>query len=373
MAKNIVLAGEYQGKGIAILGGNPCIMQGFSGKAIIMDSASVTAYQVITDDIRKSAASGVARGLVGGALLGPVGMLAGGLSAKNKGTYQVAVQWKTGTQSLIEIDNKIYAALVKSCFAYKAPAGQQADPQPSGAQLGVADEIAKLKQLKDDGVLNDEEFQAQKEKLLKASGQPANRNSASPKPAAPASNEAAPPAAPPKKKNTGCLVGVLVVLCIAAVVFFLSTSSDPADPSASNGSNVSPEQAMADIDRAQATPAHYDDIVEFVNQQLAAAGYTVTSASAEWIGYSNYIGVWGYEEFLGTEMGGYYTYYGNLLTGEIAAARLYTYWEGEADPVILDLSIDTAASDIEIIPWSEDAMGECWDAYISRAESLIAE
>ena len=59
---------------------------------------------------------GVARGLVGGALLGPVGLLAGGLSAKNKGIYQVAVQFKDGSRSLIEIDDKIYKALISSCF-----------------------------------------------------------------------------------------------------------------------------------------------------------------------------------------------------------------------------------------------------------------
>jgi hypothetical protein len=44
----------------------------------------VKSYELITDEHRKSAASGVARGIVGGALLGPVGMLAGGYLLKAK-------------------------------------------------------------------------------------------------------------------------------------------------------------------------------------------------------------------------------------------------------------------------------------------------
>ena len=53
---------------------------------------------------------------MGGALLGPVGLLAGGLSAKNKGAYQIALAFKDGKRSLIEVDDKIYKALVASLF-----------------------------------------------------------------------------------------------------------------------------------------------------------------------------------------------------------------------------------------------------------------
>lgn len=70
---------------------------------------------MITDDQRKSAASGIARGAIGAALLGPVGLLAG-LSAKNKGTYNVAIKFKDGKNSLVEIDDKVYKTLVKVMF-----------------------------------------------------------------------------------------------------------------------------------------------------------------------------------------------------------------------------------------------------------------
>ena len=116
-AKNRVIAGDYIGNLVNGSFGIVTIAIGFKpSNRITLNSSTVESYELITDEHRKSAASGVARGLVGGALLGPVGMLAGGLSAKNKGIYQVAVQFKDGKRSLLEIDDKIYKSLVKSCF-----------------------------------------------------------------------------------------------------------------------------------------------------------------------------------------------------------------------------------------------------------------
>lgn len=99
-SKNMVIAGDYQGKGV-MGGAKPGIVVKIF-RPLYLDSTTVESYEVITDEHRKSAASGVARGLVGGALLGPVGMLAGGLSAKDKGIYQIAIQ--------------IYKAIVAMCF-----------------------------------------------------------------------------------------------------------------------------------------------------------------------------------------------------------------------------------------------------------------
>ena len=114
-AKNRVIAGDYLGKTVAATINGAYIMTGFA-KVYYLNKENVDSYEVITDEHRKSAASGVARGLVGGALLGPVGMLAGGLSAKNKGIYEIAVQFKDGKKSLLEIDDKIYKMLIKGCF-----------------------------------------------------------------------------------------------------------------------------------------------------------------------------------------------------------------------------------------------------------------
>ncbi len=114
-AKNAVIAGDYSGKRLNSSFGTINIMLSFS-TLITLNKDTVESYELITDEHRKSAASGAARGIVGGALLGPVGMLAGGLSAKNKGIYQVAIQFRDGKKSLVEVDDKIYKAIVKNCF-----------------------------------------------------------------------------------------------------------------------------------------------------------------------------------------------------------------------------------------------------------------
>ena len=109
-AKNKVIAGDYIGMAVGAVALTPYIITGFV-KSFNLDNQTVESYEVITDEHRKSAASGVARGIVGGVLLGPVGMLAGGLSAN-----QIAINFKDGKRSLIEVDDKIYKATVKSCF-----------------------------------------------------------------------------------------------------------------------------------------------------------------------------------------------------------------------------------------------------------------
>ena len=76
---------------------------------------TVECYEVITDEQRKSAASGIMRGAVGAALLGPVGLLAA-ISAKNKGTYNIAIKFRNGKNSLVEFDDKMYKALMKKMF-----------------------------------------------------------------------------------------------------------------------------------------------------------------------------------------------------------------------------------------------------------------
>lgn len=114
-AKNQVIAGDYVGKQVKSTLGMAYLVLGLS-KTYNLNKITIENYELITDDHRKSAASGVARGIVGGALLGPVGMLAGGLSAKNKGVYQIAIQFRDGKKSLLEVDDKIYKAIIASCF-----------------------------------------------------------------------------------------------------------------------------------------------------------------------------------------------------------------------------------------------------------------
>ena len=113
-AKNRVIAGDYEGKGIMMSLGTVQLVTGFA-KTILLDKTTISDYEVVDQTSRKSASSAVGRGLVGGFILGPVGLLAG-LSAKSKGTHVLAVQFKDGKKSLLEVDDKIYSSLIKKLF-----------------------------------------------------------------------------------------------------------------------------------------------------------------------------------------------------------------------------------------------------------------
>ena len=110
-AQNKVIAGDYIGKMAGVSLGQLYIATSF-GKPMYLNKQNIEAYELITDEQRKSAASGVIRGAVGATLLGPVGLLA----AKNKGIYTVAIKFKDGKNSLLEVDDKFYKALIKTMF-----------------------------------------------------------------------------------------------------------------------------------------------------------------------------------------------------------------------------------------------------------------
>lgn len=109
MAQNKVIAGDYIGAAVSETLGTVTVGN------ITFSKHTVSSYEVITEEHRKSAVSGVVRGLVGKAVLGPVGLLAG-LSARNVGTYTIAVNWKSGKKSLIEVNDKIYKLILKEMF-----------------------------------------------------------------------------------------------------------------------------------------------------------------------------------------------------------------------------------------------------------------
>lgn len=114
MAKNAVVAGDYFYMPIKTVGGM-VKLQTSAFKHMELNKTTVSQYELITEEHRKSAISGVSRGLVGGALLGPVGLLAG-LSAKNKSTHTLAIEFTDGKRSLIEIDDKIYKSFIQRMF-----------------------------------------------------------------------------------------------------------------------------------------------------------------------------------------------------------------------------------------------------------------
>lgn len=113
-AKNKVIAGAYENKQVALSGGKAVIMLGMF-KNVTLDKSAVETYEVVDETSRKSASSAVGRAAVGSLLLGPVGLVAG-LSAKSKGTHTIAIQFKDGGRSLLEVDDKIYKAIITKVF-----------------------------------------------------------------------------------------------------------------------------------------------------------------------------------------------------------------------------------------------------------------
>lgn len=116
-AKNKVIAGDYENKVVMATGGKVLIAASITNP-IILSATNVVNYEVMNTDSRKSATSAVGRGLIGNFLVGPIGTVAA-LSAKNKNTHIVAVEFSDGKRSLLEIDDKIYKTLISALYTYK--------------------------------------------------------------------------------------------------------------------------------------------------------------------------------------------------------------------------------------------------------------
>lgn len=169
--KNTVTAGDYKGGQlewkVRLTKANEVILHkpgAFAGK-FTLDATTVASYEVIDAESKTSAASAIARGGLGAALLGPVG-IAAALSAKKKGLYTVALQFTDGKSSLIEVDKDIYKTLVENLFT-TIPTAAEAQPAPAANQpLDPAAEIAKYKALLDSGAITQDEYEAKKKQLL---------------------------------------------------------------------------------------------------------------------------------------------------------------------------------------------------------------
>lgn len=170
-AKNKVVEGEYKGKSIISSLGNVSIVIGFT-KSFPLDSTTIAAYELLSGDKKVSATSAVGRGALGGFLLGPVGLLAAA-SAKKKGVYLIAVNFKDGNSSLLEVDEKIYQALLKKLAFIKNNndnsndnSNERNNVAANDSDNNILNQIKQLAELKDQGILTEEEFSKKKVELL---------------------------------------------------------------------------------------------------------------------------------------------------------------------------------------------------------------
>ncbi|MCR5623506.1 MAG: hypothetical protein K6G18_16830 [Treponema sp.] len=112
---NHIISGDYAG-GFISVEYDKFVITPAKGDRVLVNAKTVKAYELVTEDSQKSMASGIARGLVGGALLGGVGLVAGATTAKSKGTYRVAIEFMDGKKSLFELDDKAYKDLTRILF-----------------------------------------------------------------------------------------------------------------------------------------------------------------------------------------------------------------------------------------------------------------
>ena len=119
MAKNKVIAGDYNGYNINTGWGGftftPPLFSQHNAR-IDINRNTVCGYEIMTNDHRKSAVSGIMRGVIGNYFFGNAGMIGGTMSAKNKSDYIIAVSFYDGRRSLIEVDEKKYKELMRSVF-----------------------------------------------------------------------------------------------------------------------------------------------------------------------------------------------------------------------------------------------------------------
>lgn len=109
---NKVLAGDYKDSIIQFTSSIPAIYLGM-GKKIPIDKAHVLRYEVAGQETKSGFSVGKAA--LGAAVFGDVGVIAGA-NGKNKSLYQVALYFRDGKKSLIEVDDRCYKAITTELF-----------------------------------------------------------------------------------------------------------------------------------------------------------------------------------------------------------------------------------------------------------------
>ncbi|MFV3013539.1 SHOCT domain-containing protein [Clostridium botulinum] len=161
-AKNKVIDGAYKGKNVVVTALGVTIVVGLLKKVMINES-TVENYEVFDSEKKTSATSAIGRGAVGSLFLGPIGLLAA-TSAKKKGVHVIAVEFKDGEKSLLEVDEKIYKKMLLLNFRNDDRTNET--DLHGNSNNDIPDQIKKLSELKEQGILTEKEFNDKKTELL---------------------------------------------------------------------------------------------------------------------------------------------------------------------------------------------------------------
>lgn len=114
-SNNVVVAGDYLGYEVRAIGaGQVVISAGIEN--IPLTRETVAKHEVMSRNTSKSTGSAVKRAVVGKAVMGRGGMVLGAATARRDSTFEVAIDFKDGKRSKLQIDEGTYKALQNSLF-----------------------------------------------------------------------------------------------------------------------------------------------------------------------------------------------------------------------------------------------------------------
>lgn len=113
LMKNIVVAGDYEGQALYFTPRNELyIGNGISG-GVRISKDTVARYEIASHETSSKFSTGKA--VIGVAAFGDIGAVAG-IGGKQTEAYRVALYFRDGKQSLIEVDKKHFNALQSELF-----------------------------------------------------------------------------------------------------------------------------------------------------------------------------------------------------------------------------------------------------------------
>ena len=115
----MVIAGDYKGTLVSstasLLKMERKIQIGPAIKPQRINRETVESYEVLNEISQVSSVSAAGRAALGSVFFGPAGMAAG-LGARKKGTYWVAIQFKNGKRSLLEVNERLLRDITIALF-----------------------------------------------------------------------------------------------------------------------------------------------------------------------------------------------------------------------------------------------------------------
>ena len=88
----------------------------FKKKLTFINKETVESYEDVKNDSGSSKKGALTKGVLGGAVFGLGGAIAGGTSSKNQSKYMVSIIFKDGTKALCELDAHTYEVLLKLMY-----------------------------------------------------------------------------------------------------------------------------------------------------------------------------------------------------------------------------------------------------------------